>query len=98
LITLDKILFGNFMTACIFSFVPSNVIHCRKVMENSYVVKFFSEGRKNYWTRSYLSNGKNHKLWYAPWYPLDISNSWFAYSSNFVFWAPFYFCIQFLGF
>jgi hypothetical protein len=34
------------MTACILSFVPSNVIHSRKEMEKSSVVKFFHrEGR-----------------------------------------------------
>jgi hypothetical protein len=31
---------------------------------------------------------------YAPWNPLDLSTSWFAYYSNLVFWAPFYFCIN----
>jgi hypothetical protein len=73
------------MTACILSFMSSNVIHFRKEMEKSSVMKFFLQERKDYRIRSHLSNRQHHKLWDAPWHPLDISNSWFVYSFNFVF-------------
>jgi hypothetical protein len=38
---LHEILFGVFLAAHILSFVPSNVIHSRKEIGNSFVVKFF---------------------------------------------------------
>jgi hypothetical protein len=48
-------------------FVPFNVSHSRKEVGNSFVVKFFLQGRNNHRARIHLSNGEHQNLGYAPW-------------------------------
>ena len=83
------------VTTCNLSFVPTNVIHLEKRWENSFVVKFFDmEGRNA--KQGYIqvmvntiSLGMPHVT------PLDISIFSVCTPFNFVFRAPFYFCINF---
>jgi hypothetical protein len=65
----------SFHSSICFIFVPSNVNHCRKEMGNSFVAKFFSQGRNNHRARSHLSNGQHYNIGDSPWEPPGPINS-----------------------
>jgi hypothetical protein len=88
-----QILFVGLMESYILSFVPTNIIHLEKRWERV-LWWSFSRGRKDRRTRSHISNGKNHKLGDAPCHPTVHIKLSVCISSNFVFWASFYFCIN----
>ena len=91
--TIHQILFGGFIAACILSLWPL-MSPPQKRNGKEFCGEVFSQGRKDYQTRSHSSNGQHHKLGYSPCHPTGHIKLSVCTHFNFVFRAPFYFCIN----